>query len=48
MARAMRVACSMSPEAPEVMFSLPKTISSATRPPIATANCEVNSTNFIE
>jgi len=38
----------MSLEAPEVMLSLPKVISSATRPPMATASWEVNSLYFIE
>jgi len=39
--RASRVACSISEEAPEVTFSLPKTSSSATRPPIMIASRDV-------
>jgi hypothetical protein len=39
--RASRVACSMSDDAPEVTFSLPKISSSATRPPIMMARREV-------
>jgi hypothetical protein len=39
--RARRVACSMSDCAPDVTFSLPKIISSATRPPIMMASREV-------
>ena len=40
-ARASLVAWSMSDAAPEVMFSLPNLISSATRPPIMMASREI-------
>ena len=38
MARARRVACMMSDEAPEVTFSAPKMSSSAIRPPMHTSS----------
>ena len=41
MARASLVACAMSEEAPDVMFSLPNLNSSATRPPIMIASLEI-------
>ena len=41
MARASLVACSMSEDAPDVMFSLPNLISSATRPPIMMARRDI-------
>jgi hypothetical protein len=40
-ARASLVACSISDEAPEVMFSLPNFSSSAMRPPIMIARREI-------
>ena len=48
MLRARSVAALMSLEAPEVMFSLPKMISSATRPPIMMARRLVICWYFIE
>ena len=46
--RASLVACSMSDAAPEVTFSLPNTISSATRPPIMMASREVICSQHID
>jgi hypothetical protein len=48
MARASLVACWMSDEAPEVMFSLPKISSSATRPPAMMAMRSTICWYFIE
>ena len=46
--RASRVACSMSEAAPDVTLSLPKIISSATRPPIMMARREVICSKLID